>query len=251
MRRSVGEVARIARVSVRTLHHYDEIGLLSPSGRTPAGYRVYADADLDRLQRVLCYRELGFALDDIAALLDDPGVDPVEHLRRQHTQLTGRIERLLEMAGALEKTMEAHAMGINLDPHEMLAVFGDADPSEHAAEAEQRWGDTEAYRESQQRTSGYTKHDWLRQQAAAEEVEQRFAAALAAGLPPGSEEATAAAEAHREHISRWFYDCSYEIHRGLAEMYVADERFTAHFDRRAPGLARFVHDAVLANADRR
>ncbi len=246
----VGDVARAAGVTVRTLHHYDEIGLLVPSGRTAAGYRVYAYDDLLRLQRVLGYRALGLALDEIAGLLDDPAADPVAQLRAQHTALTERIAVLQLQLTALTLTMEAHQMGIQLTPEEMLEVFGDADPTQHAAEAQERWGDTDAYRESHRRTSRYTKADWQRMQVESEAVESALAAAYASGEPAGSVAAMDAAEAHRRTISSWFYDCSYEIHRGLAQMYVADERFAAHYDQRAAGLAQYVHDAVLANADR-
>lgn len=141
----VGQVAGFAGVTVRTLHHYDEIGLLAPSGRSHAGHRRYSDADLDRLQQILFYRELGFPLDEVAALLDDPEADPRAHLRRQHELLTARIERLQKMAAAVEHAMEARTMGINLTPEEKFEVFGDKDPEAHAEEAERRWGGTEAY----------------------------------------------------------------------------------------------------------
>src|SRR5690606_37281773 len=97
---SVGQVAGFAGVTVRTLHHYDDIGLLVPSERSPAGHRRYSDADLDRLQQILFYRELGFPLEEVAALLDDPDADPRAHLRRQHELLTARIEKLRKMAAA-------------------------------------------------------------------------------------------------------------------------------------------------------
>ena len=247
---SVGEVARGARVTVRALHHYDEIGLLTPSGRTTAGYRLYADADLERLQRILCYRKLGFGLDDIASLLGDGHVDTLGHLRRQHRLLTERIGHLRRMVATLEKTMEAREMGINLEPHEMLEVFGDADPTEHAREAEQRWGETDAYRESHRRTSSYTKRDWLRLRAESSAIERRLADALAAGVAPDTPAAMDAAEAHRRHICDWFYHCPPEMHRALGEMYVVDERFTAYYERVAAGLAAYVRDAIAANADR-
>jgi DNA-binding transcriptional MerR regulator len=250
VQRSVGDVARVAGVTVRTLHHYDEMGLLRPSGRTPAGYRVYDDGDLVRLQQILGYRELGFALDAIAKILDDPQLDPVEHLRRQHALLTDRIGRLQEQLTAIEKTLEAQQMGIQLNPEEMFEVFGDFDPDEHEAEAHERWGDTDAYRESQRRTSSYSKDDWLQIKAESEQIEGRLLRVMQAGLAPTSQEAMDAAEAHRASISRWFYDCGYDVHRGLADMYVADPRFTAHYDDRAAGLAAFVRDAVHANADR-
>jgi MerR family transcriptional regulator, thiopeptide resistance regulator len=247
---SVGELARLTGVSVRTLHHYDDIGLLRPSSRTPAGYRQYEYPDLERLQRILAYREFGIALDKIAAILDDPEVDPVEHLRRQHALVREQVDRLQRQLAAIEKAMEARQMGIQLDPQEMFEVFGDFDPNEHAEEAEQRWGDTDAYRESQRRTGSYRKQDWLQIKAKGEQAQQQLLAAMRAGRPPSSPDAMDAAEAHRQHISRWFYECGYDMHRGLADMYLADPRFTANYDRLAPGFAQYVHDAIHANADR-
>src|SRR5215218_8865733 len=99
---TVGEVARLAGVSVRTLHHYDQIGLLPPSGRTASGYRQYDYADLERLQRILAYRELGFSLDEVAKILDDSDLDPVEHLRRQHALVAEKVERLQQQLAAIE-----------------------------------------------------------------------------------------------------------------------------------------------------
>lgn len=245
---TVGEVARLAGVTVRTLHHYDEIGLLPPSGRAANGYRTYTDVDVARLQRVLAWRELGFDLEQVAALVatqGEPGA-ATDQLRRQLALLTERIDRLTAVAATVRKTLEAHAMGINLTAEEMLEVFGDHEPTEHAAEAEQRWGDTEAYRESARRTNGYSKDDWLQVRREADEVTDRFAAAMQAGHPVDSPEATAAATAHREHISRWFYEVTPQIHEGLAEMYTADPRFAAHYDGRASGLADYVSRSIRA-----
>ena len=142
---TVGRVAGFAGVTVRTLHHYDDIGLLTPSGRSHAGHRRYNDADLDRLQQILFYRELGFPLDEVAVLLDDPDADPRAHLRRQHELLTARIEKLRKMAAAVENAMEARTMGINHTPEEKFEEFGDKDPEQYAEEAEERWVGTEAY----------------------------------------------------------------------------------------------------------
>src|SRR5258706_1119719 len=143
---TVGQVARLAGVSVRTLHHYHQIGLLVPEGHSPAGYRRYSNDDLERLQRVLFYRELGFALEEIVTLLDDPAIDAEAHLRRQHDLLTRRIERLEGMVTAVERAMEATKMGISLTPEERFEVFGEQDPAQHAEEVQQRWGDTDAYK---------------------------------------------------------------------------------------------------------
>jgi DNA-binding transcriptional MerR regulator len=247
---NVGEVAALAGVTVRTLHHYDRIGLLSPSGRTAAGYRRYSAADLDRLHQVLLYRELGFPLEEVATLLDDPSADPAEHLRRQHRLLRDRLERTQAMVAAVEKEMEAMTMGISLTPEERFELFGDWLPEEYEQEAEQRWGDTDAWAQSQARTRAYTKDDWVRVKAEGEDVEARMAAALRAGVAPDSPQAMDLAEEARQQISRNFYDCSPEMHAGIGRMYVEDERFTAHYEQRAPGLAQWVSTAVQANAAR-
>jgi MerR family transcriptional regulator, thiopeptide resistance regulator len=247
---NVGEVAALAGVTVRTLHHYDRIGLLSPSERTAAGYRRYTPSDLDRLHQVLVYRELGFPLEEIATLLDDPDADPVVHLRRQLALLRDRLERTQAMVAAVEKEMEARSMGISLTPEERFEVFGEDDPSKYDTEAEERWGQTDAYKESRRRTSSYTKDDWLRIKEEGADVERRFAEALRSGAAPDSAQAMDVAEEHRQHISRWFYDCPPEMHAGLGRMYVEDERFTAHYEQVAPGLAQYVSAAVQANAAR-
>lgn len=247
---SVGQVAGFAGVTVRTLHHYDDIGLLVPSERSHAGHRRYSDADLDRLQQILYYRELGFPLEEVAALLDDPDADPREHLRRQHELLTARIEKLQKMAAAVEHAMEARKMGINLTPEERFEVFGDKDPEQYAEEAERRWGGTEAYAESQRRAAAYTKADWKRLKAEADDWSERYVALMAAGGTPTGEAAMDLAEEHRAHIGTWYYECPYEMHRCLGEMYVSDERFKAFYDAMRPGLAEHLRDAIIANAAR-
>ena len=248
MSHTVGAVARLAGVTVRTLHHYDQIGLLNASSRTDAGYRRYADADLDRLQRILFYRELGFGLDEIKAVMTDGDADAIGPLRRQHAMLLDRIGRLKRMATAVEKAMEARTMGISLTPEERFEVFGDHDPDEYAAEVEQRWGGTEPYRESMRRVASYTKADWQRIKAEGQAAVEQVVAAMNAGKPADSPEGMAGAESHRRQINEAFYECSYEMHVGLAEMYVADARFTATYEKIAPGLARYLHDAIRANA---
>ncbi|HEV2088217.1 MAG TPA: MerR family transcriptional regulator [Cryptosporangiaceae bacterium] len=248
MERTVGQVAALAGVTVRTLHHYDAIGLLSPSGRTYAGYRRYDDADLERLQQILYYRELGFPLEEIATLLDDPRADAAAHLRRQHELLTVRMKRLQEMVTAIEFAMEAHKVGISLTPEERFEVFGGFDPDEHAEEAAERWGDTDAYRESARRASRYTKADWQRFKAESEAWAARLAELMRSGTPADSPEAMDLAEEHRQQISQWFYECGYEIHTGLADMYVEDPRFTAHYERLEPGMAAYLNEAIHANA---
>jgi len=246
---SVGQVARYAGVTVRTLHHYDEIGLLSPRERTRTGYRRYGEADLTRLQQILFYRELGFALEEITAVLADGG-DARTHLHRQHRLLVERRERVQRMIDAVERAMEADTMGTSLTPEERFEVFGENDPEQYEPEVRQRWGDTEAYRQSRARTRAYTKQDWLEIKQETEAIEAAFAAAAEAGEPADGDVATGVAERHRLQINDRFYDCSHEFHTGLADMYIADERFAAHYDEIRPGLAEYVHDAIKANAVR-
>jgi DNA-binding transcriptional MerR regulator len=248
---SVGQVSGFAGVTVRTLHHYDEIGLLVPGERTHAGHRRYSDADLDRLQQILFYRELGFPLEEVAVLLDDPDADPVEHLRRQHALLAGRIETLQEMATAVEHAMEARRMGINLTPEERFEVFGDHDPEQYHDEAERRWGHTDAWRQSQERAAGWTKEDWKRFQEEFDGLHRRIADAMDRGVAADAAEAMDLAEQHREFLSRSSFDCGPEMHTCLGEMYVADERFTAYYEQIRPGLARYLRDTIVANAARR
>jgi MerR family transcriptional regulator, thiopeptide resistance regulator len=246
---SVGQLAGFARITVRTLHHYDEIALLSPSARTPAGYRRYDDADLDRLQQILFYRELGFSLEDIGSVLDDREVSPSEHLRRQHRLLSGRIARLQEMAAAVEAALEAQTMGTKLTPEEKFEIFGEG-YQEYEDEAEQRWGGSEAWKQSQRRAAELSKEDWIRIKAEGDAIMRRISEAVRGGVAPGSEQGMAVAEDHRQHICRHFYACSHAMQRGLAEMYVADPRFAATYEREVEGGAAWFHDAVLANADR-
>jgi len=121
---TVGALARLSGVTVRTLHHYDSIGLLSPSARSAAGYRLYSAADLRRLRQVLFYRELGFGLDEIAEILAGPADGTDDHLRRQHRLLRERAARTAALLGAIEKEMEARDMGMALTPEEQFEVFG-------------------------------------------------------------------------------------------------------------------------------
>lgn len=247
---TIGQVTRLAGVSVRMLHHYDELGLLVPSARSESGYRLYSAADLKRLQQILVYRELEFGLGEIGAMLDAPECDVEEHLRRQHGLLRQRRSRIEVLLQAIEQEMEARTMGISLTPEEQLEVFGTDKLPEYEQEAAQRWGETPAWRESQRRTAAYRKEDWVEIKREADAALADFAAAMTAGQPAAGPAAMDLAEAHRRHISRWFYECGLGLHVRLAEMYLSDPRFRAGYERAAPGLAEYVHDAILANAAR-
>jgi DNA-binding transcriptional MerR regulator len=244
---TVGAVAALTGVSVRTLHHYDHIGLVVPSVRTPAGYRGYTDADIERLHLVLVYRSVGMPLDEIRALLDDAGADVLEHLRRQHEVLLEQAERLQHTIKAVEELMNAHRKGIQLTAEEQVEVFGTtAFGEEYAAEAEERWGETDAWKQSQQRVSQLSKQDWIAIKAEGDALLDALADAKRGGVQQGTDAANALAARHRASIER-FYNCDEQMHRNLAAMYLADERFTRYYDDVEPGLAQFVHDIVVAS----
>jgi hypothetical protein len=155
-----------------------------------------------------------------------------------------------DLVAALDRALEARMNGMSLTPEEQKELFGEGFSEEYAREAEERWGDTDAWRQSRDRTTRYTKDDWRRIAAEGEQVTERFAALRRAGTPPDAVAAMDAAEEHRAYIDRWFYDLGYPMHRGLADMYVTDPRFTRTYDDQEPGLARYVRDAIHANADR-
>lgn len=250
MAQTVGQVAKLARVTVRTLHHYDDIGLLRPSERSDAGYRLYTLEDLERLQVILFYRELGFELDEIRTLLDDPAFDRAEALREQRDLIAEQAVRLEALLALIDKTIAADQGGIAMTKEEMFEVFGDFDPSEYEDEVKERWGDTEAYRESAKRTARYKKEDWQRMKDEGAEIMERMIALFDSGAATDSDEAMDVAEESRLQIDKWFYPCSRQMHAALGEMYVADPRFKQNYDQHREGLAEWFRDAIRANRGR-
>jgi DNA-binding transcriptional MerR regulator len=247
---TVGALARLAGVSVRTLHHYDEIGLLRPSGRSRSGYRVYTGADLERLQQILFFREVGLPLEDIGRILKDPAFDRRKALVAQRALLVEQGERLRATVALIDKTLDALEKGIAMKPGEMFEVFGDFDVKGHDEEAARRWGDTEAYAESARRTKRYTKEDWKAIRDDMQAIGAAFAEAMASGAKPTDAAAMDVAERARLHIDRRFYPCSRAMHVALGQMVVTDPRFADTYERIRPGLAQFVCDAIRANAER-
>lgn len=257
---SVGDVAAMTGVTVRLLHHYDEVGLCCPSGRSDAGYRQYDSEDVARLRRVLTYRELGFSLDEIAVILDDPRADAGTHLRRQHHLLTERIHRLQEMVSAVERALEDHAMSTTNEagttrvaptPEQQMEPLGEvAFPDEWAEEVVKKSGDSEELAESSRRIAEYTTDDWRQIMTDEMDICRRLAAAMAAGLPPQSSTAMDLAEEHRNGLRRWFFDCTPALHVAFADTFDTDERMRASFEGVAAGLTAYLHDAIVANADR-
>lgn len=244
---TVGQVADALGITVRALHHYDRIGLLRPSERSYAGYRLYTDDDLRRLQQIVVYRRLEVPLERIAELLESG--DETSHLRQQREAVMSRLEELTQLVRAIDNALEKTMNDQRMTTEDMKQLFGDGF-EEQQAEAEQRWGDTDSWKQSQRRTRSYGKQDWEQIKAEADEIQGALAEAFKAGVAANDQRAIDLVESHRQHISRWFYDCSKQMQIGLGEMYVSDPRFTAAYDDAygAPGFAAWVRDAIVANA---
>lgn len=246
----VSEVAGISGVSIRTLHYYDAIGLLVPGRRSAAGYRLYSDEDLLRLQQILINRELGLSLDAIRRMLDDKHFDRRNALLQQRAQLQQRVEQTAAMINAIDAALAALENTAMEDEKmvDMKKIFNGFDPEKYAEEAEQRWGGNEAFNESVNRTKSYTEEDWIRFREESGTIYRDAYAALKSGVQPDAPEAMAVAERHRLSIDRWFYPCSVKMHCGLADMYEADSRFAETIDKFGPGLTNFLATAIRANA---
>jgi len=242
---TVGDLARLAGITVRTLHHYDDIALLVPSGRRPNGYRAYADEDIARLQQILTYRELGLGLDEISRILAEPS-GRAETLMAARDRIEQRINKLRYIANGLDTAIRAERGETDMTSQERLEAFGTFEPDEFAAESSERWGSTDAYAESARRTGAYTTQDWTRQRIESDELDQRFLGLADAGIAAHSKDAAALVDDHRAHITKWFYPCTPEIHAGLGTMYVSDDRFMSRIDEAGEGLAEYLSAAIEA-----
>lgn len=249
----VKELAELSGVSVRTLHHYDEIGLLVPKKRSQAGYRLYTRRDLLRLQQILLQRELGFSLEEIRRSLDDPQFDQRQALRMQRAELVKRRENTEAMIRAVDAALEELDMSNSNTSNTGNTgknMFDGFDPQKYEAEAEQRWGETDSYKISMERTKKYSKADWDTLKAEQDQIYRDAYALLQAGTPADSDAAMQVAERHRLSMDRWFYPCSHAMQVNLSEMWIADARFQANIDKYGAGLTEYLAAAVCANAAR-
>jgi DNA-binding transcriptional MerR regulator len=244
---TVGELSRLTGVTVRALHHYDEIGLVRPSQRSQAGYRIYGDHDVLRLQQVLVLRELGVPLDEIAAAIDQ-AADRAALLRKHRAALVEKRGRIDAMVAAVDAALRVLEEGSKkMRPEDFKQMFDGFNPEDHEEEVRQKWGHTEAYKESTRRSQQYGKPEWEAIKREKDAISQRLRELMEQGAAPTDPAVQAAVEDHRQHITRWFYPCSREMHHGLAGMYLADARFTAALEKVAPGFARFLADAITAS----
>jgi len=235
--KTVQQVSKLTGVSVRTLHHYDEIGLLKPAKVTEAGYRLYDDAALRKLQSILFFRELEFPLKQIKAFLDDPQFDAVQALEDQIRLLELRAEQLSKLISHARQIQKTGVIPMD------FSAFDRSRQDAYAAEAKKRWGNTDAYKEFEQKTVGQTQ---AQQDAAADGLMDIFARMGAIRTAdPASPEAQALVKALQDYITAHYYTCTGQILKGLGMMYIAGGEMTANIDAAGgEGTARFAHDAI-------
>ena len=245
----INEVSKLTGVSIRMLHHYDKIRLLEPSKRTDSNYRMYNDDDIARLYQILLFKELEFPLQEIKQILDDKDFNREEVLKAQRNLIFEKKQRLERILESIDDTIEN--LGGEIMSKNNFKAFGYEDVKKHQEkykeETEKRYGKSDAYRESQGKTSKYSKNDWenIMQEAGAiyEELYKLM------DKDPSDEKVQELIQKWRNHITTNFYNCTIEIFRGLALMYVGDERFTKNIDKYGEGLAKFMSDAMNIYCD--
>lgn len=235
--KTVKEVSQITGISIRTLHHYDAIGLLKPTAVTEAGYRLYDDQALARLQTVLLFRQLRFPLKEIAEILDRPGFDPLQALEDQIQLLElqrSKLDEIIAHARSLQITG-----GISMN----FSAFDNSKQERYAQEAKKKWGKTEAYQEFEQKTRNQSPAE---QNAAGVGLMDIFTEIGAIRhTDPASAEAQALIGKLRQYITDHFYTCTTQILRGLGQMYVAGGEMTDNIDNAGgEGTADFAHRAI-------
>ena len=233
MKMQIKEFAELAGVSVRTLHYYDEIGLLKPSEvDAKNGYRFYDERSLERMREILFYRELDFSLKTIAEILSSPDYNKQQALSRQRKLLLSKKERLEQLIAAIDSVEKGEGFMTTNNDYEALK-------NQYAEEVKQRWGNTDAYKENQQRNTDFSKAAAL-----LDAVFEEFAELNCSGTSPNDEPAKIQVEKLQQCITDNFYTCTNEILAGLGQMYVADERFKTNIDKHGEGTAEFVSACI-------
>ena len=237
----IGELAARAGVSVRTLRHYDAIGLLEPAKVTQAGYRLYDELAVARLEQILYFRELGFALDEIKKIMSSPAYDAAQAMQKQRALLDMQRQRIDAMIERLDEALAG--MGAPRMEVFDMSEYEKA-KKQYADEAKQRWGHTGAYRESEKRTAGYGKADWQNILGGMTQIFDQFAAVR--DLPSDDARVLELVEAWKQYITDHMYTCTDEILAGLGQMYTCDERFKANIDQSGEGTADCMSRAIEA-----
>ena len=236
MHMQIKEFAEFTGVSVRTLHYYDEIGLLRPAAVDRAtGYRFYDENSLLRMQEILFYRELDFSLKNIERILASPDYDKARALREQRRLLQLKKERLERLIAAIDDA----GKGDNI-----MKVFDNSAFENYKAEVQERWGNTDAYREHAEKTKNYGKDQWSGLVADMNVIFSGFSVCMRNGAAPDAAEVQSLVGKLQEHITGNYYTCTKEILAGLGKMYVGDERFKKNIDNHGEGTAAFASEAI-------
>ena len=233
MKMHIKEFAKLCGVSVRTLHYYDEIGLLKPSETDKvSGYRFYDKNSLLRMQEILFYRELDFSLNSIKEILSSENYDKEKALCEQKELLILKKERLEKLISAINGAIK----GENI-----MNAFDNSEFEKYKAEAKERWGETKAYKEYEEKSKNSSFEDMA---SGLNIIFSKFALCMKNGNSPESDEAWNLVIELQNYITENFYTCTKEILAGLSQLYVCDERFKENIDKNAEGTAQFVSSAI-------
>jgi DNA-binding transcriptional MerR regulator len=246
MEYTVQKLGKLAGVSTRTLRYYDEIGILRPSRINSSGYRIYGQKEVDRLQQILFYRELGVSLDEIKKIVMNPSFDEAAALRDHREKLLEKRAQLDVLIANVEKTIQFTEGRVNMSDQEKFAGFKkkmiDDNEQKYGKEAREKYGD-DAVNKSNAKLMNMTEDEYNAVTGLEKQLKETLAQAFATGDPAG-ELAQKAAQLHKEWLCFYWTEYSKEAHAGLAQMYVDDERFKAHYDKEQPGTAEFLRDAI-------
>lgn len=235
----ISEVAKLTGITVRTLHYYDEIGLLKPSEITEVGYRLYSREDLEILQQILFFRELDFPLSQIKEIMNNPNYDKEEALKKQKELLIQQRQRIEGLIKLIEKRIEGDN-NMSFKEFDMNEI--EENKKKYAKEVKERWGTSKAYEESEKKTSSYNKEKWGDINQETSEIFKGFAELR--NSDPGSEEVQELVRRWQKYITDNFYTCTNEILSGLGLMYVEDERFKENLDKNGEGTAKLMAEAI-------
>ena len=240
MKMQIKEFAKLTGVSVRTLHYYDEIGLLKPAFVDEQNsYRFYDKNSLERMQEILFYRELDFELKNISEILSSPDYDKRKALAEQRKLLIFKKERLERIIDALDEAEKGKITMTAFDNSNYETAR-----KRYETEAKERWGETDAYKEHAEKTANYTKDKWQQVNDGLNAVLAKFADCMNNGHTADSDDVQALVKELQNHITENYYTCTNEILAGLGQMYVADERFKTNIDKHASGTAEFTQKAI-------
>ncbi len=243
---SVKQLADLANISVRTLHYYDEIDLLKPSFIEKNGYRKYERKELLKLQQILFFRELDFSVEEIKRIMSNPRYSTTSALLDQRSMLELKRKRISGLIKTINQTLKELNKESNMADKEIYHGFDDHQMKEYAEEAKQRWGHTDAYKQSQERYAKMSKKDIAKLKRDSDTFMKRVAETADQGA---TSEAMQELIAEHYNSLRTWYEPNLEMYRGLANMYVDDPRFNAHYEKYKPGLAEIMRDAMLHYAD--